>query len=99
MTELLPGLLAVLGGAALGLFYYAGLWFTLRRLPQQAHPALWVSGSFTLRLAVSMAGFYVILGPDRSLPRLGVALLAFIVARVLLTRRLRPVTEGPRRTV
>ena len=97
MSELLGWLLAVLGGAALGLFYYAGLWFTLRRLPEQAHPALWVFGSFTLRLAVSMAGFYVILGPDRSLPRLGVALLAFIVARVLLTRRLRPVTEWPKR--
>ena len=91
MSEWLGWLLAVLGGAALGLFYYAGLWFTLRRLPEQAHPALWVFGSFTLRLAVSMAGFYVILGPDRNLSRLGLALLAFIVARVLLTRRLRPI--------
>lgn len=91
MTEGLGWLLAVLGGAALGLFHYAGLWFTLRRLPQQSHPALWVFGSFTVRLAVSMAGFYCILGPDRNLPRLGVALLAFIVARVLLTRRLQPV--------
>ena len=91
MIEGLSWLGAVLGGAALGLFYYAGLWFTLRRLPEQAHPALWVFGSFTLRLAVSMAGFYVILGPDRNLTRLGAALLAFIVARVLLTRRLRPV--------
>ena len=90
MIELLTGLLAALGGAALGLFYYAGLWFTLRRLPQQTHPALWVFGSFTLRLTVSMAGFYLILGPDRSLSRLGLALMAFIAARVLLTRRLRP---------
>ena len=95
MSEWLGWLLAVLGGAALGLFYYAGLWFTLRRLPEQAHPALWVFGSFTLRLAVSMAGFYVILGPDRNLPRLGLALLAFIVARVLLTRRLRPIPPPP----
>ena len=93
MIELLVWLLAALGGAILGLFYYAGLWFTLRRLPQQAHPALWVFGSFILRLAVSMAGFYFILGPDRNPPRLGVALLAFIVARVLLTRRLQPVTK------
>lgn len=93
MIDLMSGLLAVLGGAGLGLFYYAGLWFTLRRLPQQMHPGLWVFGSFTLRLAVSLAGFYLILGPDRHLPRLGVALLAFIVARVLLTRRLRPVAE------
>jgi F1F0 ATPase subunit 2 len=93
MNELREGLLAALGGALLGLLYYAGLWYTLRRLPQQAHPALWVFGSFALRLAVSIAGFYVIIGPDRSLPRLGVALLAFIAARVLLTRRLRPVAE------
>ncbi|MFO1371890.1 MAG: ATP synthase subunit I [Candidatus Competibacteraceae bacterium] len=50
--------LAVLGGAALGLLYYAGLWFTLRRLPEQAYPALWVFGSFTLRLAAGMHGFY-----------------------------------------
>ena len=96
MTELSGWLLAAVGGALLGLFYYAGLWFTLRRLPGQAHPALWVFGSFTLRLAVSIAGFYLILGPDRSLPRLGMALLAFIAARVLLTRRLRPVPESSR---
>jgi F1F0 ATPase subunit 2 len=97
MTELLGWLLAAASGALLGLFYYAGLWFTLRRLPEQAHPALWVFGSFTLRLAVSMTGFYLILGPDRSLPRLGVALLAFITARVLLIRRLRPALESSQR--
>ena len=95
MSEWLGWLWAVLGGAALGLFYYAGLWFTLRRLPEQAHPALWVFGSFTLRLAVSMAGFYAILGSDRNLTRLGLALLAFIMARVLLTRRLRPIPPPP----
>ncbi len=32
--------LAILGGAAPRAFYYAGLWFTLRRLPDQAHLAL-----------------------------------------------------------
>lgn len=95
MTELAGWILAAVSGAVLGLFYYAGLWFTLQRLPERAHPGLWVFGSFILRLTVSMAGFYCILGPDRSLLRLGVALLTFIAARVLLIRRLRPVT-GPR---
>jgi F1F0 ATPase subunit 2 len=93
MNELLTGLLAALGGTALGLFYFAGLWFTLRRLPGHPHPALWVVGSFILRLAVSLSGFYVILGPDRSLTRLGIALLAFLAVRVVLTRRLRPTAE------
>lgn len=93
MTELLTWLLAALGGTALGLFYFAGLWFTLQRLPNHPHPALWVAGSFILRLAVSLIGFYVILGSDRSLTRLGIALLAFLAVRVALTRRLRPTTE------
>ena len=87
------GLLAALGGWLLGLFYFAGLWFTLQRLPGHPHPALWVAGSFVLRLAVSLSGFYLILGPDRNLIRLGIALLAFMAARVVLTRYLRPIPE------
>jgi F1F0 ATPase subunit 2 len=90
MTEILSGLLAALGGMALGLFYFAGLWFTLRRLPGHPHPALWVASSFMLRLTVSLIGFYIVLGTDRSLTRLGIALLAFLAVRVALTRRLRP---------
>ncbi len=93
MTELFTGLLAALGGLVLGLFYFAGLWFTLQRLPGHPHPALWVGGSFILRLAVSVGGFYLILGPDRSLNRLGIALLAFLVVRVMLVRYLRPTPE------
>ncbi len=93
MTELLTGLLAALGGLVLGLFYFAGLWFTLQRLPGHPHPALWVAGSFILRLAVSASGFYLILGPDRSLTRLGIALLAFLAVRVMLVRHLRPTPE------
>jgi F1F0 ATPase subunit 2 len=96
MTEIVAWAAAALGGAALGLLYFAGLWVTLRRLPGHPHPALWVGGSFILRLAVSLTGFYVILGPDRNLARLGIALLAFLAARVALTRRLRPPTPEPR---
>ncbi len=93
MTENWMGSLAALGGLLLGLFYFAGLWFTLRRLPGHPHPALWVIGSFVVRLAVSLSGFYLILGPDRNLIRLGIALLTFMAARVVLTRYLRPTPE------
>ena len=94
MTELSSGLLAVFSGLVLGLCYFAGLWFTLRRLPGHPHPALWVTGSFILRLAVSLGGFYWVLGPDHSLSRLGIALLAFMAVRVALTRYLRPMPES-----
>lgn len=93
MIEIITWLLAAFGGLVLGLFYFAGLWFTLQRVPGHPHPALWVAGGFLLRLAVSLSGFYLILGPDRSLIRLGIALLAFLVVRVVLTRRLRPTPE------
>lgn len=93
MTEIAGGLLAAFGGMALGLGYFAGLWFTLQRLPNHPHPALWMAGSFALRLTLSLSGFYLILGSDRSLIRLGIALLTFMLARVMLTRRLHPVAE------
>jgi F1F0 ATPase subunit 2 len=93
MIEIITWLLAAFGGLVLGLFYFAGLWFTLQRVSGHPHPALWVAGGFLLRLAVSLSGFYLILGPDRSLIRLGIALLAFLVVRVVLTRRLRPTPE------
>ena len=44
MIEILNGLLAAFAGLALGLFYFAGLWFTLHRLPGHPHPGLWVAG-------------------------------------------------------
>ena len=98
MNDLSSWLVAAAAGAALGLFYYAGLWLTVRRLPRSTYPGLWVFASFTVRLLVSMCGFYLILGPDRSLPRLGVALLAFVAVRVLLIRRLSPALPAGRRT-
>lgn len=91
---MLSGLLAMFGGVMLGLFYFAGLWFTLQRLPEHSHPALWVAGSFALRLMVSLGGFYLILGSDHSLIRLGIALLAFMEVRVMLIRRWRSLPES-----
>ncbi|MEZ5580988.1 MAG: ATP synthase subunit I [Candidatus Competibacteraceae bacterium] len=63
-------------------------------MPGHLIPPCGVAGSFVLRLAVSLTGFYVILGPDRNLIRLGIALLTFIAARVVLTRYLRPTPES-----
>lgn len=97
MNDLSSWVVAAAGGAALGLFYYTGLWLTLQRLPRSTYPGLWVFASFTVRLAVTMCGFYLILGPDRNLPRLGVALLTFVVMRVLLIRRLQPALAAGRR--
>jgi len=46
ILSLLPALLA---GAVLGVIFFAGLYWTVRRGTQSAHPALWFLSSFLLR--------------------------------------------------
>lgn len=71
-------------GLGLGVFYFAGLWLTVKRLARADFSALLFSVSFLLRTGLTLAGFYLLmLG---SWQRLLVALVGFIVARMLLTR-------------
>jgi F1F0 ATPase subunit 2 len=51
---------ALLWGIMLGLIYFDGLWFTVRRLPAAQYQALWMLGSFILRNMLVAAGFYAI---------------------------------------
>ena len=84
-----PGLvLAFVAGFALGSLYFAGLWLTVRRLPDASRPALLMLGSLVLRLAVVLAGFYLVAAGHWA--RLALALLGFVGARVVIARRLRP---------
>lgn len=80
--------LALLAGMALGVFFFAGLWWTVRKGLVAANPALWFLGSFLLRTAVVLAGFYGVGANDWR--RLLAALAGFVLARVLLTRQLSP---------
>jgi F1F0 ATPase subunit 2 len=49
----------ILSGAALGIFFYGGLWFSVRRAFLSASPFRWLGYSFLLRTAVALAGFYL----------------------------------------
>jgi F1F0 ATPase subunit 2 len=74
-------------GVALGLFYFGFLWFTLFYLYKTQRPMLVAVGSFFIRLAITLFGFYLIMGGRWE--RLLIALGGFILARIFLTRRLR----------
>jgi len=74
-------------GVALGLFYFGSLWFTLLYLSKTQRPVLVVVGSFFIRLAITLLGFYLIMGGHWE--RLLIALGGFILTRIFLTRRLR----------
>tara|TARA_R110001583_G_scaffold45759_2_gene143838 strand:+ start:17093 stop:17374 length:282 start_codon:yes stop_codon:yes gene_type:complete len=76
-------ILSLIVGMALGLFFFGGLWWTVRKATTSTNPALWFLGSVMLRMTVVMSGFYVVMAGDWR--RLCLALLGFIIARMLIT--------------
>ena len=71
---------AFAAGMALGAFYFTALWWTVRQLPAVHSPARLMLGSFILRMAVIMAGFYLVMGTGHW-ENLAAAMLVFIFVR------------------
>ena len=88
-TMLLTLIAAFTAGLALGAVYFTALLHTLQQLPSAKSPARLLLGSLILRMAVVMAGFYLIMGTGHW-ERLAVAMLGFIIIRKILTYRLGP---------
>jgi F1F0 ATPase subunit 2 len=80
-------LMAFFVGMGAGLFYFGGLWWTVRRLPSARQPALLTFGSFFVRTGLSLAAFYFASGGHWQ--RILASLLGFIIVRVFLVRRMR----------
>jgi len=82
-TLALLGLIMLLGGL-LGLVFFGGLWWTVKRLPQSRYPAALTLCSLMVRVLLVVGGFYFLMAGE--LARLLAALLGFIVLRLLLVR-------------
>jgi len=82
MNDLAALILAAAGGGALGMIFFGGLYWTIRRGIESKTPALWFSGSLLLRTAVVLIGFYAISGGDWR--RLVACLPGFLLARVVV---------------
>jgi F1F0 ATPase subunit 2 len=78
---------ALLEGILLGLFFFIGLWLTVRKLDSTKSAAFLFLGSMLLRTIIVILGFYFILGDDWQ--RLLVGLVGFIIARIIVTRFIR----------
>jgi F1F0 ATPase subunit 2 len=88
MTRLPVLLLDFAAGVLIGVIFYGGLWWTVRRI--QAHATgLWLAGSFLVRSTIALAGFYVVARANGYAAT--ACLSGFIVARFLVTH----VTRGP----
>jgi len=82
-VALLSGAFAA--GLVLGAFYFIALWRTVRKIPDTQSPARLILGSLVVRMAVVLPGFYFVMSGHWE--RLVMALIGFILARKLLTRR------------
>ena len=83
MNEVLPMLLVASMGFVLGLIFFGGLWWTIRRMLHSRQPALWMFGSLLLRTGIALSGFWLLAGHDWK--RMLACLAGFFMARVALT--------------
>ena len=82
-----------LAGLILGLVYFGGLWFTVKRTIANEHSHFWLLPSLFLRMAIVLLGFYFV--SQGKLLNLLVCFCAFLLVRIVLVRRLRPSRNQP----
>lgn len=91
MSEI--GILVLSGGAGilLGVFFFGGLWWTVRRALAAKRPAFWFLGSLLLRTGIVLAGIYFVSGGRWD--GLLACLVGFVIARFIVTRLAGPLIE------
>lgn len=95
MSETWALILALLAGTLLGMTFFGGLWWTIRRGMSSQHPAALFFFSLLLRTGIALAGFYFVARGDWR--RVLSCLLGFFLARLLVTWRTRvPIADTKR---
>jgi F1F0 ATPase subunit 2 len=84
MNEALVLAPACIAGGVLGMIFFGGLWWTVRKGLTSKHPALWFLGSLLARTCCTLAGFYLVSG--NRWERMAACLTGFILARVAVIR-------------
>jgi F1F0 ATPase subunit 2 len=79
-SNILVFVFALLSGLLLGVFFFGGLWWTIRHGLFSAAPALWFSVSVLIRTGVAIGGFYVVSHGEWR--RLLACLLGFFISRI-----------------
>ncbi|NJC26956.1 ATP synthase subunit I [Neolewinella antarctica] len=85
MNEILLMMAALVKGGLLGVFFFGGLWLTVRKAVASTSPARWLLGSLILRVGIVVIGFYIVMQGANWLNGL-VCLLGFVAARVIIFR-------------
>ena len=86
MSDIPALALAFVAGSMLGVLFFGGLWWTVQKGVTSDLPAFWFLGSLLLRTGAILAGFYLVSQGHWS--RLVACLLGFVIARVIVVKRL-----------
>lgn len=86
IKEIIIYIISLLVGGILGAFYFGGLWLTVSRIINTRHPVLLNIGSFFIRTAITLTGFYFVVRGGHW-KRLIVCLIGFVIVKFLLVRR------------
>lgn len=84
MHELMTWVQAPAAGFGLGVVFFGGLWWTVRKGVRSRQPALWFLGSLMLRMSIVLAGFLLVGNGDWR--RLLLCLLGFAIGRIAVIR-------------
>ena len=81
----IPFLIAALAvGIGLGLFYFGGLWLTVRYMNAAGKKGTLFVASFLVRSAVVVSGFYLVM--DGEWERIVACLAGFLITRLSMVR-------------
>jgi len=75
--------LRAMGGVALGAFFYAGLWLTVRSFAASRHPVLLTIASFWIRTIIVLAGFFLLM--NRNLEYAMACGAGFLLGRIVVS--------------
>ena len=84
MNETPLRILTLIGGMILGLFFFGGLWLTVKKTLTAKKTSLLYAGSSLLRTSITLAGFYFM--SHGNWQRLLIAIIGFITARFAVMR-------------
>jgi F1F0 ATPase subunit 2 len=82
MNDILNIVLSGVAGLGLGTFFFYGLWLTVRKTLTTSSPAIWMLGSFVVRMGITVMGFCY--AGNGNWQRFLASLLGFIVARYII---------------
>ncbi|MDF1517463.1 MAG: ATP synthase subunit I [Lutibacter sp.] len=81
MNEIIQYILMLTTGFVLGMLFFGGLWFTVKKSVSAKNPVVWIVGSFIVRMGSVLLGFYYMAQFGWRAMFLG--LLGLIMARII----------------